>query len=138
MFRIVIFKVDWAKLMEVAESRKTTVLALQKHVSLYRNGNNFQTDPLATTARDYFDAEQCLRSLFGDRCGWDVEDVSADYVLVSTTAPQSYDYGYCIEVGVVPGSDGRKDERLVAVPRERLEYQSGRYSSGMHTPIDVS
>jgi hypothetical protein len=27
-------------------------------------------------------------------------------------------------------------ERLVAMPAESVEYQSGRYSSGMFTPID--
>lgn len=135
MFRIVKFKVDWAKLMDVAESRRTTVEALQRYVKLYRDGSNFMTEPMATTARNYFDAEACLRSLFGDRCGWDVEDVSAEYTLVSTRAPESYDYSYCIDVATTLGDP---TERLVAIPRERLEYQSGRYSSGMFTPIDVS
>jgi hypothetical protein len=138
MFRIVQFKVDRKKLVEVAESRRTTVSALQNYVDLQSDGKHFITEPMATTERKYFDAEQCLRSLFGDRIHWDVVDNTSKFKLFRTRAPQAYDYGYVVEVGTMPGETERDTERLVAIPTERVEYQSGRYSSGMFTPIDCS
>ena len=138
MFRIIYLKVDRRKLVDLAESRSTTVDALQKYVKLDRDGDDFVTEHMATTERKYFDAEQCLRSLFGDRINWDVVDVTPKYKLFRTRAPQAYDYGYCVEVATMPGETERDTERLVAIPRERVEYQSGRYSSGMFTPIDCS
>jgi hypothetical protein len=98
---------------------------------------------MSTTSREYFDIEQCLRSLFGDRQHWDTVDVTRKYRLLRTRAPQAYDYGYVIEVGtMLPRAEKneteRDAERLVAIPRESVEYQSGRYASGMYTPIDCS
>jgi hypothetical protein len=34
----------------------------------------------------------------------------------------------------MPGEFG--PERLVAMPKENVAYQSGRYSSGMYTPVE--
>jgi len=138
MFRIVQLKVNRERLLQVAKTRDVTVSALQKYVDLHSDGDDFVTEPMATTERKCFDAEACLRSLFGDRTCWDFVDLTKKYVLVRTRAPQAYDYGYCIEVGVMPGETERETERLVALPKESLEYQSGRYSSGMYTPIDCS
>lgn len=136
MLRIIHFKIDRKKLVDVAESRRTTVDALQNYVDLHSDGDSFVTEAMSTASAAYFDAEQCLRSLFGDRIHWDVVDMSSNYKLFRTRAPKAYDYGYVVEVGRVDGRD--KEERLVAIPLERIEYQSGRYSSGMYTPVDCS
>lgn len=138
MLRIVQFKIDYDKLIERAETNEYTVRAIQEYTKIDRVGEDFLTEPMATTERRYFDVEQCLRSMFGDRIHWDVVDLTDKYQLLRTRAPQSYDYGYVIEVGVMPGETERETERLVAMPREDVEYQSGRYSSGMYTPIDCS
>lgn len=138
MFRIVQFKIDYAELIAIAESRRTTVETIQDLTRIDRCGEDFVTERMATTERRYFDVEQCLRSLFGDRIHWDVVDVSDEYKLLSTRAPVAYDYGYVIQVGIVPGETEKETERLVAMPKESVEYQSGRYSSGMYTPIDCS
>ena len=143
MFRIVQFKIDYEKLIAIAESRRTTVEAIQNYTRIEHVGNDFLTEPMATTERRYFDIEACLRSLWGDRFNWDVIDLTDKYRLLRTRAPQAYDYGYCIEVGVMPFRPEKNEtekhtERLIAMPIESVEYQSGRYSSGMYTPIDCS
>jgi hypothetical protein len=63
-----------------------------------------------------------------------VEDLSDQYLLVATTAPETYDYPYTMPLG---GFAEEKDEfgrreRHVAVQKERKDYQFGRYSSGLH------
>jgi len=136
MLRIIQFTIDFDKLVDVAESRRTTVEALRDYVELHRDGDNFVTEAMSTASAKYFDAEQCLRSLFGDRIHWDVKDLSSNYKLFRTRAPVAYDYAYVVEIGRVDGRD--KEERLVAIPKERVEYQSGRYSSGMFMPVDCS
>jgi len=136
MFRIIQLTIDSKSLIDVAESRRTTVDALRKYVDLGRDGKNFVSEPMATTSAKYFDAEQCLRSIFGDRIHWDVKDLTADYKLFRTRAPVDYDYGYVVEIGRMDGRD--KEERLVAIPHKSVEYQSGRYASGMFTPVDCS
>lgn len=138
MFRIVQFKIDREELIQIARTNEYTVRTIQNLTQLERIGDDWLTEPMATTERRYFDVEQCLRSLFGDRIHWDVVDLSEDYRLLSTRAPVAYDYGYVIEVGVVPGKTEKETERLVAMPKKSVEYQSGRYSSGMYTPIDCS
>jgi hypothetical protein len=106
----------------------------------------FYTKAMATTSSDYFEVESALRSLFGDGSSinttdenreisgkWVVCDYSDIYRLLRTRAPREYDYDYVVEVGTMAGEFG--EERLVAMPEDRVEYQSGRYSSGMFTPV---
>lgn len=138
MFRIVQFKIDYEELIAIAKTQEFTVRAIQDLTQFERIEDDWLTEPMATTERRYFDVEQCLRSLWGDRINWDVVDLSENYRLLSTRAPVAYDYGYVIEVGVVPGKTEKETERLVAMPIHSVEYQSGRYSSGMYTPIDCS
>ncbi len=136
MLRIVQFKIDYEAFIKRAETRRDAVNAIQELTKIDRVGKHWLAEPMATTESRYFVIEQWLRSIFGDRIHWDVVDLSAKYKLLRTRAPQSYDYGYCIEVGTMPGEHG--EERMVALPKESVEYQSGRYSSGMYTPIDCS
>jgi hypothetical protein len=52
-----------------------------------------------------------------------------------TTAPVDYDYGYVNVIEQYVGTtDNGKVIRRVEIPVERLEYQEGRYWSGMHRP----
>jgi len=145
MFRIVQIKVPYDVIMEAYERNSYALERLQGIVKLHvrrlrSERADFDTDffvsePMATTSATFFEAEQYLRSMFGDPPHLFV-DLTKDYKLLRTRAPQAYDYGYVIEVGTVQGES--EIERLVAMPRERVEYQSGRYSSGLYTPIDCS
>jgi len=137
MFRIVQFKIDRGELVKKSETHRGAVASLQAEVEdLGTVGDSFITEPMATTSAKYFAVEQTLRYLFGDRIHWDTEDLTASYRLLRTRAPQAYDYGYVVEVGRMDGESG--EERLVAMPHKSVEYQSGRYSSGMYTPVDCS
>lgn len=136
MLRIVQFKIDREKCIERAETYRSAVEGIQGLTRLDSSGDSFYTDVMATTEARYFTVEQYLRSMFGDRIHWDVVDLSDKYKLLRTRAPKAYDYGYVVEIGRMDGEFG--EERLVAMPKESVEYQSGRYSSGMYTPIDCS
>jgi len=65
----------------------------------------------------------------GDWCAVDLTDL---YSLVETTAPENYDYGYVVPVADVAETVCGKPGRLLAIPHKSLEYQTGRYSSGLH------
>jgi hypothetical protein len=61
-----------------------------------------------------------------------IEDSTIDlgemgqFVIVGTNAPVEYDYGYTINLWEYNG------ERLVLVDASRLDYQLGRYGSGLN------
>jgi len=57
--------------------------------------------------------------------------VSNEYVLVKTTCPKAYDYGYTIEI-----HDAIRGERFVLVLTDKLEYQMGRYLSGGYAAVE--
>ena len=60
-----------------------------------------------------------------------------EMVLVETNAPPDYDYGYCI-VAYDSGTYGKADcGRLVWMPEESFDYQTGRYASGLYTASRV-
>lgn len=134
MFHIVRFEIDKKALIDKAESRQEQVRRIQDLGDIQSYKGVFCTKALATTSPEFFEIENSLRYMFGDRVNYKVIDCTADYRLLRTRAPQNYDYDYVVEVGTVPGESG--PERLVAMPVERVAYQSGRYSSGMYTPID--
>lgn len=133
MFRIIQFKIPADKVEQWAEQEKSAFRMLTSKCDLNPNKGFYTSEPMATTSAKFFECEQYLRSLAGDPPHL-IEDLTKGYRLLRTRAPQNYDYGYCIEVGTMPGEFGV--ERLVAMPVESVEYQSGRYSSGMFTPID--
>lgn len=91
--------------------------------------------PMATTQKEFFICEQLLRGIVGDPSHV-IHDVTPDYSLLRTRAPRDYDYAYVIEIGRMEGEFG--EERIVAIPKKSVAYQSGRYSSGLHTPIDCA
>jgi hypothetical protein len=149
MLRIIRFEIDLEALVEASKTRETTVRTIQDLGDLQSSNGVFYTRAMSTASAAYFDIEQCLRSLFGDGSSivasaedretsgkWVVCDYSDIYKLVRTRAPKDYDYAYCVDVGRVDGMSS--EERLVAMPADKVEYQSGRYSSGMFTPIDCS
>ena len=135
MFRIIQWRLPKDKILESAKSDSYQVNRLQDLTDLHSGKGEFTTPPMATTSAMFFEVEQCVRSMFGDPPHL-IKDLTADYTLLRTRAPVAYDYDYCIEIGTMAGKFG--EERLVAVPNDRVEYQSGRYSSGMFTPIDCS
>jgi len=139
MFRIIRFEIDQEALIASADVHMSTVRALQEIGELGRYDGAFSSKAMATTSPGYFEMEQRLRSLFGDggKSGkWQVIDHSKKYGLLRTRAPKEYDYGYCVEIGTIAGENG--PERLVAMPADRVEYQSGRYSSGLFCPVNCS
>lgn len=58
--------------------------------------------------------------------------------LVVTMAPKDYDYGYVIEVDPEYGTFNGKNVRLVAMPYGSIDYQCGRYASGMYLACSQS
>jgi hypothetical protein len=63
--------------------------------------------------------------------------IEETYAVVFTNAPVVYEYEYCIPLvetydptETLKKNDGKG--RLVLIPLERLEYQRGRYSSGLY------
>lgn len=149
MIRIIRIEIDLEALVEASKSRETTVTTIQDLGDLTSSNGVFYTKAMSTASHEYFEIEQCLRSLFGDGSSinataedrevsgkWVVIDYSDIYRLVRTRAPKDYDYAYCVDVGRVDGMTS--EERLVAMPHDRVEYQSQRYSSGMYTPVHCS
>lgn len=53
------------------------------------------------------------------------------HVLFRTNAPESYDYGYSKTVRTYESSDTNTD-RLVAIRKDRAEFQTARYASGLY------
>ena len=133
MFRIVQFKIPEHRVEQWVEQDKTAFRYFYEKCKLDQRGEFYYSEPMSTTSAKFFECEQYLRSLVGDPPHL-IMDRTAEYRLLRTRAPQAYDYGYVIEIGKMPGEFG--EERLVVVPKEYAEYQSGRYSSGMFTPID--
>lgn len=134
MFRIVQFKIPVEQLDRLIEERPEATRRFYDAVeSLDRYQGFYTSNPMSTTSKEFFVAEQYLRSLVGDPPHL-IADLTANYRLLRTRAPKDYDYGYVIEIGKMQGEFG--EERLVAMPQERVNYQSGRYASGMYSPID--
>jgi len=132
MFRIVQFKVPEHRVEQWMEKTAFGYFT-EKLSDFHQRGEFYYSEPMATTSAKFFMCEQFLRSLYGDPSDL-VMDRTADYRLLRTRAPQAYDYGYVLEIGKMPGEFG--EERLVALPKEYVDYQSGRYASGMFTPVD--
>ena len=133
MFRIVQFKIPVEQFDALIESRPDAARRFYDAAELQRTAYHYLSAKMSTTSAKFFTAEQYLRSLVGDPPHL-IENLTDEYKLLRTRAPQAYDYGYVIEIGKMQGEFG--EERLVAIPEERVAYQSGRYSSGMYTPID--
>jgi hypothetical protein len=134
MFRIVQFKIPDAKVEQWVESESVTFGRFSECAGEMSHHKGFwYSPPMSTTSARFFMCEQFLRSLVGDPPHL-IEDLTANYRLLRTRAPQVYDYGYVIEIGKMQGEFG--EERLVAMPKESVDYQSGRYASGMYSPID--
>jgi hypothetical protein len=133
MFRIIQFKVPSPIVEQWINAEKHAIRMFFDYCKSFReNGDHWYSEPMATTSTKFFACEQIMRSLAGDPPHL-IEDLTEGYRLLRTRAPKAYDYDYCIDIGAFPGESG--EERLVALPIESVAYQSGRYSSGMFTPI---
>lgn len=134
MFRIIQFKIPAAQFEKLIEDQPTTTRRFYDKAGDLQKIEGFYTSvPMSTTSAQFFECEQYLRSLVGDPPHL-IEDVTERFSLLRTRAPKDYDYNYVITIGRMDGEFG--EERLVAIPKRSVEYQSGRYSSGMYTPID--
>ena len=69
------------------------------------------------------------------RTGMAVSDFPEnELVTVFTTAPQSYDYSYVIEVGSLESGN----VRVLDIPAHSVNYQRARYESGLYvTTLDI-
>jgi len=133
MFRIVQFKIPAAQFDKLIEDRPESTRRFYDEAGDLTMVDGFYVSlPISTTSKQFFVAEQFLRSLVGDPPHL-IEDLTATFSLLRTRAPKSYDYGYVLEIGRMDGEFG--EERLVAMPKKSVDYQSGRYSSGMFTPV---
>lgn len=135
MFRIVQFKIPVEQYEGLIERSPEATRRFHDKTDMTRDGAFYTSLPISTTSAEFFVAEQYLRSLVGDPPHL-IDDVTERFTLLRTRAPQSYDYGYVIEIGKMNGEFG--EERLVVVPKRSVEYQSGRYASGMFSPINCS
>lgn len=134
MFRIIQFKIPRKQFEQLIEEEKTATRRFYDKAGNLSLVDGFYVSlPMSTTSAQFFECEGYLRSLVGDPPHL-IDDVTATFSLLRTRAPVAYDYGYVITVGTMPGEFG--EERLVAIPKRSVEYQSGRYASGMFTPID--
>ncbi|MHC4237565.1 MAG: hypothetical protein ACYSSM_04840 [Planctomycetota bacterium] len=138
MFKIIRFEINDEAFIAAYKTNKGTVERLQDLLDLQSSNGVYYSETIATTSAKYFEAEGYLRALFGDTnpTRWEAIDYSEQYALLRTRAPKDYDYAYCVDCGQVEGING--PERLVAMPKDRVEYQSGRYSSGMFFPTVCS
>jgi hypothetical protein len=134
MFRIVQFKIHEGLVEKWVDQEKTAFRYFHDKCHLDQRGEFYYSEPMSTTSAKFFECEQYLRSLVGDPPSHMIMNRTEEYRLLRTRAPQAYDYGYVIEIGKMPGEFG--EERLVVVPKEYADYQSGRYASGMFSPID--
>jgi hypothetical protein len=133
MFRIIQFKIPVAQFEQLIEDRPdATRRFYDKAGDLARIDGHYVSLPMSTTSAQFFECEQYLRSLVGDPPHL-IDDVTGTFALLRTRAPVAYDYSYVLTIGTMPGEFG--EERLVAVPKRSVEYQSGRYASGMFSPI---
>lgn len=67
---------------------------------------------------------------------WNETEPTANEEVTFTTAPKDYDWAQTRTLGVV-GKDKRdKEIRKVASPKNRVDAQRGRYSSGLHLAVD--
>jgi hypothetical protein len=135
MFRIIRIEIESEAFIQAGKTSRDTVERLCEVLDLQSSNGVFCSEAMATTSTKYLETMDCLKALFSDDNNWNEIDYSTQYVLVRTRAPRDYDYGYCVDVGTVGGA---AIERLVAVPAGKLEYQSGRYSSGMYMPTVCS
>jgi hypothetical protein len=133
MFRIIQFKIPEAQYEKLIEERPDATLRFHEEANVAKVDGFYVSVPTSTTSSKFFVAEQYLRSLVGDPPHL-IEDVTDRYSLLRTRAPKAYDYDYVIDIGTMPGEFG--EERLVAIPKRSVEYQSGRYASGMFSPIE--
>lgn len=138
MNRIVTFEIDFDALVDASDANRSTVESIYNLTKLHSDDDKFVSEIMSTTEDRYFAVESYLRCLFGDRGSrWDTKDLTSEYRLLRTSAPKDYDYGYVIEIGTCPGLSGKID-RMVAMPAKSVEYQSGRYSSGLFTSWQCS
>lgn len=133
MFRIIQFKIPVEQYEKLIEDSPDATLRFHNEADMSRIEGFYLSLPMSTTSKQFFVAEQYLRSLVGDPPHL-IDNVTDRYSLLRTRAPKNYDYSYVIEIGTMPGEFG--EERLVAIPNRSVEYQSGRYSSGLYTPIE--
>ncbi len=63
-------------------------------------------------------------------------------VTLYTTAPEAYDYGYVERtpepIGEMVSLRGAQPIYRVRMPEEHVDYQCGRYGSGLHPSLDES
>jgi hypothetical protein len=131
MFRIVQFSIPFHSAINLSESIRFRNFydAAGPH---HGDDKEYVSVPMATTQKEFFICEQLLRGLVGHI----IRDITSKYSLLRTRAPRAYDYEYVIEIGRMDGEFG--EERIVAIPKSKVEYQSGRYSSGLYTPISCA
>lgn len=83
--------------------------------------------------------EEVVQSLNWLEVGFQVKDLSEDYVHAVTNAPEAYDYPGTSIFMFQLGQDSRgRPERHLAIRKDRLEYQQGRNSSGLYQTRIVS
>ena len=100
--------------------RRSAVQDLEWRARETEDGGAFESPPLRAAEA----AE--LRAVFADVEGVAEVDITGDYVVGYTTAPESFDGFGTLSVSVEGG------ERLVAIRKEHLNWQAARYASGIH------
>ena len=131
MFKIVEIRVKETEMIGLGERGER----LARFTEWGRHDGYFVTAPMLSSSPLYEKITYETRLLLGsaDKLGrWFAVDLSSRYVLVETTAPVDYDYGYVVPVCDLAETACDKPGRLLAIPHKSVEYQTGRYSSGLH------
>ena len=129
MLKVTQFIVPDTAFDELYEAPETIKAMVQAREWDARYGDEqMASSPLVSGTLDYVRTQYGLDYLLGKGAAT-ARDVTRDYQLLRTNAPLRYDHVNVIGVGTMTGDHG--PERLVVVPKAQLEYQCGRYSSGL-------
>jgi len=105
---------------------------LRELTPLNGHDGNFTSVPMASTDAAYSLVKDAIVRLLGDSEPY-LEDLTAEYAIVRTRAPKDYDYSYCLDIGTVAGDRGQ--ERIIAIPKHSVAYQTARYGSGLYGTV---
>ncbi len=85
--------------------------------------------PVLSASKTAVEIVDCLHA---NGVQYEIDDMSGGYDLWMTHAPECYDYTGFGTMHVGSLRSEKNDLRLVAIPRERADYQIGRYASGLY------
>lgn len=128
--RVVIGLESWENVCQSQDEYVTSVL--RRCAEWSPRGDNYWSEPLTSFSKAY---SEIMHALSDRAIKHEILDITDDYFFYATLAPEDYDYDGFGTMNLFTGPTipaGSKSERFVAIPKKRIEYQLGRYHSGMY------